>query len=117
MYKLIKESNAVTRLRDGAYIPDCLDNTAYKEYLVWVEAGNTPVPAVTPEEALAAEKAIAREWRDTELARADIQLLKVQDGVTGIGTQKAWREYRCALRDWPTSDSFPYTQPSAPDAK
>lgn len=57
----------------------------------------------------------ARIQRDSELARADIQLLKVQDGVTGIGTQKAWREYRCALRDWPASDSFPSTMPKAPD--
>lgn len=57
-----------------------------------------------------------RGWRNVELSRADIQLLKVQDGVTGIGTQKAWREYRIALRDWPASELFPNERPVAPDA-
>jgi hypothetical protein len=60
-----------------------------------------------------------RLWRDSELARADIQLLKVQDGATKYGTQKAWREYRNALRDWPESEDFPSTEyrPIAPDSK
>lgn len=58
-----------------------------------------------------------REWRNAELARADIQLLKVEDGAKGIGTQKAWREYRNALRDYPTSEGFPTVRPVAPDAK
>lgn len=58
-----------------------------------------------------------RTWRDSELARADIQLLKVQDGATGIGTQKAWREYRNALRGWPETENFPEVMPVAPDAK
>lgn len=57
-----------------------------------------------------------RQWRDAELARADIQMNKVQDGVTGIGTQKAWREYRIALRNWPSSKAFPEARPVAPDA-
>ena len=57
-----------------------------------------------------------RSWRNAELSRADIQLLKVQDGTTGLGTQKAWREYRVALREWPSTDSFPAVRPVAPDA-
>lgn len=57
-----------------------------------------------------------KSWRNAELARADIQLMKVQDGMTGLGTQKAWREYRIALRDWPASESFPNVRPVAPDA-
>lgn len=54
------------------------------------------------------EQASVRErlWRDYELARADVELNKVQDGV-GVGTVGAWREYRCALRDWPVHDKFP----------
>lgn len=60
---------------------------------------------------------VARALRDAELARADIQLLKVQDGAAKLGTQKAWREYRIALRDWPDTDSFPDVMPTAPDAK
>lgn len=59
----------------------------------------------------------ARDWRDGELARADIQLLKVEDGMTGLGTQKAWRAYRMALREWPSTDAFPDTRPVAPDFK
>lgn len=58
-----------------------------------------------------------RIWRNAELTRADIQLLKVEDGAKGIGTQKAWREYRNALRDYPVSEFFPHTRPVAPDAK
>lgn len=57
-----------------------------------------------------------RLWRNAELARADVQLNKVQDGVKGIGTVDAWRKYRMALRDWPASDTFPDVTPEAPDA-
>lgn len=59
----------------------------------------------------------ARIYRDSELARADIMLNRVQDGETGLGTQKAWRAYRVALRNWPDTDSFPVEAPVAPDAK
>jgi len=59
----------------------------------------------------------ARTLRDGELTRADIMLNRVQDGETGIGTQKAWRAYRVALRVWPDTDSFPEVMPLAPDAK
>lgn len=60
-----------------------------------------------------------RLWRNTELTRADIQLMKVQDGTIGLGTQKAWREYRIALREWPSHKKFPdvTSRPTAPDAK
>lgn len=58
-----------------------------------------------------------RGWRNCELNRADIELLKVQDGV-GTGTVAAWRSYRVALRDWPASEFFPDAEqrPVAPDA-
>lgn len=59
----------------------------------------------------------SRKWRDTELSRADIMLNRVQDGETGIGTQKAWGAYRVELRGWPDTASFPDTAPVAPDAK
>ncbi|MNF56514.1 hypothetical protein D3C84_380030 [compost metagenome] len=57
-----------------------------------------------------------RIWRDSELARCDIELSKVQDGM-GKGTVSAWREYRCALRNWPTNENFPAkeSRPTAPD--
>jgi len=50
MYKLIKDPitgniNSVLRIADNAYIPFDLANTDYIEYLKWVDAGNTPIPA------------------------------------------------------------------------
>lgn len=61
------------------------------------------------------EKGLAKQWRDAELSRADVELSKVLDGM-GTGTEKGWRDYRCALRDWPASESFPKIKPTAPDA-
>lgn len=60
---------------------------------------------------------VERDWRNGELDRADIELNKVQDGM-GTGTVTAWREYRCALRNWPEHESFPDSaqRPVAPDA-
>lgn len=58
-----------------------------------------------------------RQWRDSELARADIQLMKVEDGMKGIGTQTKWRNYRIALREYPASADFPNVRPVAPDAE
>lgn len=57
----------------------------------------------------------AKAWRDDELARSDIELSKVLDGM-GTGTEKDWRDYRCKLRQWPETKSFPKTRPTAPDA-
>lgn len=76
-----------------------------------IEAHKNPTP--TPEQLASIERA----WRDTELDRADIELNKVQDGM-GTGTVGTWREYRCALRNWPESEFFPdpTKRPIAPDA-
>lgn len=70
-------------------------------------------PTPTPEELASIE----RVWRDGELDRADVELNKVQDGM-GTGTVAVWREYRCALRNWPESEFFPDStkRPVAPDA-
>jgi len=50
MYKLIKNSitnqvDMVLRLSDNAGIPFGLENPDYQEYLAWLNAGNTPLPA------------------------------------------------------------------------
>lgn len=68
--------------------------------------------APTPEQ-------LAREWRNAELARADIELYKAQDGDKTVGTIKSWRDYRVALRAWPQTEGFPSmdTRPVAPDFK
>lgn len=69
-------------------------------------------PTSTPEQIASAERA----WRNDELERADIELNKVQDGM-GFGTVTQWREYRCALRNWPENEFFPGSakRPVAPD--
>lgn len=50
MYKLIKNDFdgvetivSIQRLSDGAFIPLSPGNRDYDEYLVWLEAGNTPL--------------------------------------------------------------------------
>jgi hypothetical protein len=54
MYKLLKISTqwssveCVIRLADNISIPFDPANTDYAEYLKWVEAGNTPLPADEP---------------------------------------------------------------------
>jgi hypothetical protein len=50
MYKINKpflgtEPSSITRLSDGACIPMDESNTDYKEYLKWLEEGNTPEAA------------------------------------------------------------------------
>jgi hypothetical protein len=51
MYTQIKNldgtinTQAISRDIDKAYIPFDPANTDYQEYLRWLEAGNTPIPA------------------------------------------------------------------------
>jgi len=40
--------DTILRLADNAFIPPDPANTDYREYLEWVEAGNTPEPAPAP---------------------------------------------------------------------
>jgi len=48
MYKLNQNSTSITRLSDGASIPDDPANRDYAAYLEWVEEGNTPEAADVP---------------------------------------------------------------------
>lgn len=60
-----------------------------------------------------------RNWRNTELLRADIELNKVQDGdPKSVGAVGDWRTYRKALRALPEHPLFPSIEarPTAPDA-
>ncbi len=119
MYKLTNNPLAIKRIADGALIPVSEDNSDYRDYLTWLKKkGNVPAPAVSEEELHQLAVTAMREWRDNELSRADVQLMKVQDGMTGLGTQKAWREYRIALREWPSCKDFPSdkSRPVAPDS-
>jgi hypothetical protein len=48
MYKLnnlLTGGQSIVRLSDNAFIPFDEGNRDYQEYLKWVEAGNTPLPA------------------------------------------------------------------------
>jgi hypothetical protein len=38
-------ATCIKRIADNAFIPFDPANTDYAEYLKWVEAGNTPLPA------------------------------------------------------------------------
>jgi hypothetical protein len=44
MYKLM-QIEGVLRITDGACIPPDPANTDYQQYLLWLEEGNTPLPA------------------------------------------------------------------------
>lgn len=60
-----------------------------------------------------------RGWRNMELARADIELFKVQDSdPKAVGSVADWRQYRKELRAWPEHEGFPSkaNRPKAPDA-
>jgi hypothetical protein len=47
MYQLTT-STSIIRLSDGAIIPNDPGNRDYRDYLDWLEAGNTPEPAPAP---------------------------------------------------------------------
>jgi hypothetical protein len=47
MYQLTT-GTSIKRVSDGAFIPNDPGNRDYREYLDWLEAGNTPEPAPPP---------------------------------------------------------------------
>jgi len=62
---------------------------------------------------------LERQWRDSELTRADIEIYKVQDSdPKAVGSVSDWRSYRKTLRYWPENQNFPNKEfrPNAPDA-
>ena len=73
-----------------------------KEEVAAGEATITPFDHVAADAAQAIAE--ARAWRDGELAKADIEIYKLED--TG-GDTASYRAYRIALRDWPASQAFP----------
>ena len=60
--------------------------------------------APTPTEPTAEEA--ARQWRDSELSATDYIV-----PLTDHPQRAAYMTYRQALRDWPSTDSFPDTRP------
>lgn len=52
MYKVVNTisgSGMAHRLSDNAFIPFDPANTDYQEYLAWLDEGNEPLPADTPD--------------------------------------------------------------------
>ena len=47
MYQLTS-GDTIVRLSDNAFIPNDPGNRDYREYLQWIEEGNTPLPAPAP---------------------------------------------------------------------
>jgi len=54
MYKLTNSTN-ITRISDGAVIPNDPANTDYAAYVAWLKDGGTPQPADKPDPAIAAQ--------------------------------------------------------------
>ena len=84
-YKLSRYSGVI-RLRDMTYIPDCLDNVDWQEYLKWLAEGNTPAPAEHPEEIAARQAREAKEAQMVQTIRDNLpSYAQVQTAIDNIG--------------------------------
>jgi hypothetical protein len=99
-YKLGKMSGVI-RLKDGACIPECLDNTDWQEYLKWVAEGNTPAPAETPDEIAAR---LARETKESQLAQTlrdnlptYAQVMTAVDNIANLADARAFLKKLAAV--------------------
>lgn len=98
MYKLIDLSNSIRRLSDGASIPKDTGNRDYREYLEWLEAGNTPLPAYTEEELQERSKQTLTNTAKSLLASTD--WTQTLDNLSNRGQEwvNKWATYRVELR-------------------
>lgn len=67
-YKLQKDGIGVIRLDDMASVPADPRNRDWQEYQEWLAKGNTPLPAYTPEELEAKQKAEERDAQEMLIA-------------------------------------------------
>lgn len=106
MYTLTQTNETIIRNSDNACIPTDPANRDYREYLEWLDAGNTPAPYTPP--APTAES--VRSQRNTLLAETDWMALS-DNTLT-----PEWAAYRQALRDITEQVGFPenVTWPTQP---
>jgi len=62
-----------------------------------------------PAENLEEKKLAKKIWRNLQLAKTDFIV-----PLTDYPNHAAWITYRQELRDWPTTENFPNTKPTAP---
>ena len=103
MYKLTQDG---VRRSDGACIPNDPTNRDWEEYTVWLALGNIPDPEFTDAELTAQKADNERQWRNSELPKADIEIYKMEDAADTT-LELTWRSYRIALRDYPQQPEFP----------
>jgi len=76
MYKLLKNGYVS---KDGEFIPNDVNNSKWREYLSWVDAGNTPEP-VDIDIRRSSVKVSARSYRDLKVSQAVSYADKAFDG-------------------------------------
>lgn len=72
----------VIRNLDGAYIPADAANTDYRQYLVWLEAGNTPLPVDPP----TTEQVVATYTASVQQRLDDFARTRGYDGILSACT-------------------------------
>jgi len=77
------------------------------EYFASLNMNTEQIESVLQQKEFEEEQVVRaeRKWRNTELARADTELNKIQDGAAGNPVD--WAEYRNKLRDLPSHIDFP----------
>ncbi|GAA5785658.1 DUF4376 domain-containing protein [Chitiniphilus shinanonensis] len=111
MYRVIGE--CVVRLLDGASIPADPDNYDYQNYLAWVAAGNTPLPAAGPDRdqvnarintwrtqmEAAGFPALGRWWDSDDMARERLTLTLLAGQGSPVGYWKDVENHQVAPGD------------------
>lgn len=116
-YQLTEDPATVIRLPDGATVPR--HHRFWDEYQQWLASGGVPLSAIQA----GAPEAVARAWRDQELAASQWLVERDRDELAA-GTPMTLSsdqyhdllDYRQDLRDWPSLASFPKgaSKPLAP---
>jgi hypothetical protein len=71
----------------------------FEHYELWTDPNPTPVEPTAEE--------TARQWRDQKLSATDYIV-----PLTDHPQRDDYMAYRIALRDWPSTESFPDTRPA-----